>query len=127
MAVNLSSLQFQQLSLEERGGLPNELINVVTQFLANTPVPKTCETYGRELVTDDMEKVTIRLPKRYLRRLDFLVRVDDFPSRSEAIRTAVRDLLYARLELVLEKQKKILELDLKEAELEEVEKKYLKP
>jgi Arc/MetJ-type ribon-helix-helix transcriptional regulator len=85
------------------------------------------QTYGRELVTDDMEKVTIRLPKRYLRRLDFLVRVDDFPSRSEAIRTAVRDLLYARLELVLEKQKKILELDLKEAELEEVEKKYLKP
>jgi len=85
------------------------------------------QTYGRELVTDDMEKVTIRLPKRYLRRLDFLVRVDDFPSRSEAVRTAVRDLLYARLELVLEKQKKILELDLKEAELEEVEKKYLKP
>ena len=85
------------------------------------------QTFGRELVTDDMEKVTIRLPKRYLRRLDFLVRVDDFPSRSEAIRTAVRDLLYARLELVLEKQKKILELDLKEAELEEVEKKYLKP
>ncbi|NOQ54926.1 MAG: ribbon-helix-helix protein, CopG family [Thermoplasmata archaeon] len=74
-----------------------------------------------------MEKVTIRLPKRYLRRLDFLVRVDDFPSRSEAIRTAVRDLLYARLELVLEKQKKILELDLKEAEFQEVEKKYLKP
>ncbi len=85
------------------------------------------QTFGRELVTDDMEKVTIRLPKRYLRRLDFLVRVDDFPSRSEAIRTAVRDLLYARLELVLEKQKKILELDLKEAEFEEVEKKYLKP
>ncbi len=78
-------------------------------------------------MTDDMEKVTIRLPKRYLRRLDFLVRVDDFPSRSEAIRTAVRDLLYARLELVLEKQKKILELDLKEAEFQEVEKKYLKP
>jgi Arc/MetJ-type ribon-helix-helix transcriptional regulator len=85
------------------------------------------QTYGRELVTDDMEKITIRLPMRYLRRLDFLVRVDDFPSRSEAVRTAVRDLLYARLELVLEKQKKILELDLKEAELEEVEKKYLKP
>jgi Arc/MetJ-type ribon-helix-helix transcriptional regulator len=82
---------------------------------------------GREPMTDDMEKVTIRLPERYLRRLDFLVRVDDFPSRSEAIRTAVRDLLYARLELVLEKQKKLLELDLKEAELEEVEKKYLKP
>ena len=79
------------------------------------------------MVSDDMEKITIRLPKRYLKRLDFLVRVDDFPSRSEAIRTSVRDLLYARLELVLEKQKKLLELDLKEAELEEVEKRYLKP
>jgi Arc/MetJ-type ribon-helix-helix transcriptional regulator len=85
------------------------------------------QTFGGELVKDDMEKVTIRLPKRYLRRLDFLVRVDDFPSRSEAIRTAVRDLLYARVDLVLEKQKLLLELDLKEAELEEVEKRYLKP
>jgi Arc/MetJ-type ribon-helix-helix transcriptional regulator len=85
------------------------------------------QTFGGELVKDDMEKVTIRLPKQYLRRLDFLVRVDDFPSRSEAIRTAVRDLLYARVDLVLEKQKRLLELDLKEAELEEVEKQYLKP
>lgn len=76
---------------------------------------------------DDMEKITIRLPKQYLRRLDFLVRVDDFPSRSEAIRTSVRDLLYERVELVLEKQKRLLELDLKEAEIEEVEKQYLKP
>ena len=78
-------------------------------------------------MNDDMDKVTIRLPKRYLRRLDFLVRVDDFPSRSEAIRTAVRDLLYDRLDMVLEKQKRLLELDLKEAELEEVENEYLRP
>ncbi len=74
-----------------------------------------------------MEKVTIRLPSRYLKRLDFLVRVDDFPSRSEAVRTAVRDLLYTRVDLVLEKQKRLLELDLKDAELEEVERQYLRP
>jgi len=74
-----------------------------------------------------MEKVTIRLPTRWLKRLDLLVRVDDFPSRSEAIRTAVRDLLYARVDLVLEKQKRLRELDLKAAELEEVEAKYLRP
>jgi Arc/MetJ-type ribon-helix-helix transcriptional regulator len=76
---------------------------------------------------EDMEKITIRLPSRYLKRLDFLVRVDDFPSRSEAVRTAVRDLLYARVDLVLEKQKRLLELDLKDAELEEVERQYLRP
>jgi len=76
---------------------------------------------------EEMEKVTIRLPTRWLKRLDLLVRVDDFPSRSEAIRTAVRDLLYARVDLVLEKQKRLRELDLKAAELEEVEAKYLRP
>ena len=74
-----------------------------------------------------MEKVTIRLPRRYIRRLDFLVRVDDYPSRSEAIRTAVRDLIYERVELVLEKQKRWMELDMRDAELDEVEKEYLKP
>jgi antitoxin ParD1/3/4 len=76
---------------------------------------------------DDMEKITIRLPRQYLRRLDFLVRVDDYPSRSEAIRTAVRDLIYERIDLVLEKHKRLLELDLKEAELEQMEKQYLEP
>jgi len=85
------------------------------------------QTYGGEALRDDMEKITIRLPKQYLRRLDFLVRVDDYPSRSEAIRTAVRDLIYERVDLVLEKHRRLLELDLKEAELEEVEKQYLEP
>ncbi len=44
----------------------------------------------------DLEKVTLRLPARYIRALDFLVKVDDFPSRSEAIRAAIRDLIYDR-------------------------------
>ena len=75
--------------------------------------------------TPDMDKVTIRLPAKYLKRLDFLVSVDDFPSRSEAIRTAVRDLLYNRLEYVIEKQKQMLKADLLDAEMEEIQQKYL--
>ena len=55
----------------------------------------------------DNEKVTIRIPKRYLRAIDFLVRADDFPSRSEAIRVAIRDMVYARIELVPEKLEKM--------------------
>ena len=39
----------------------------------------------------DTEKITLRLPARYLKALDFLVQVDDFPSRSEAVRAAIRD------------------------------------
>jgi len=73
----------------------------------------------------DMDKVTVRLPKKYLKRLDFLVGVDDFPSRSEAIRTAVRDLLYNRLEYVLEKQKQMMKADLLDAEMEEIQRKYV--
>lgn len=73
----------------------------------------------------EMDKVTIRLPAKYLKRLDFLVAVDDFPSRSEAIRTAVRDLLYNRLEYVMEKQKQALKSDLLDAEMEKLQKEYV--
>ncbi|MFQ5986754.1 MAG: ribbon-helix-helix domain-containing protein [Thermoplasmata archaeon] len=62
--------------------------------------------------------MTIRLPKRFIKTLDFLVAVDDFPSRSEAIRAAVRDLVYSRIELVPDKVKRIrdAELALEEAD-----------
>jgi len=76
-------------------------------------------------VAGEMDKVTIRLPAKYLKRLDFLVAVDDFPSRSEAIRTAVRDLLYNRLEYVIEKQKQALKADLLDAEMERLQKEYV--
>ncbi len=41
----------------------------------------------------DNEKVTIRIPRRYLKAIDFLVRADDFPSRSEAIRRLLKEAL----------------------------------
>ena len=63
-------------------------------------------TAERDPMEPDTEKITIRVPRRHLRALDFLVQTDDFPSRSEAIRAAVRDLIYARLELVVDRMKK---------------------
>jgi len=77
-------------------------------------------------VTEETEKVTIRLPKKFLRALDFLVEVDDMPSRSQAIRTAIRDFVYARVELVSDKLKKIQEAEKAVANLEEIKKDYLK-
>jgi Arc/MetJ-type ribon-helix-helix transcriptional regulator len=74
----------------------------------------------------DLEKVTLRLPARYIRALDFLVKVDDFPSRSEAIRAAIRDLIYARLDLVADKMKRMEEAEKTLAAIEEMEQKYLK-
>ncbi len=74
---------------------------------------------------DDTEKITLRLPKRYLKALDFLVEVDDFPSRSEAVRAAIRDLVYARVELVTDKLKRIQEAEKSLANMESFKKEFL--
>jgi len=72
------------------------------------------------------EKITIRLPSRFVEALDLLVGVDDFPSRSEAIRTAVRDLVYIRSSLVTKKAKKMRELHRNVSKLRDIEMQYLK-
>lgn len=56
---------------------------------------------------DEGEKITIRVPKRFLETMDFLVALDDFSSRSEAVRTAIRDMIYQRVEVVSERIKKM--------------------
>jgi len=76
-------------------------------------------------VNEDTEKITLRLPKRFLRALDFLVEVDDFPSRSEAVRAAIRDLVYGRVELVTDKLKKIEEAEKALANLEAIKRQYM--
>jgi len=72
------------------------------------------------------EKITIRIPLRHLRAIDFLVEIDDYPSRSEAIRAAVRDLIYARLELVVDRMKKFEHAEQTLAAVRTYEEKYLK-
>jgi Arc/MetJ-type ribon-helix-helix transcriptional regulator len=74
----------------------------------------------------ELEKVTIRLPERYIRALDFLVRVDDFPSRSEAIRAAIRDFIYERVDVVMDKVKKMEEAERTLEAMEQFESEYLR-
>jgi len=75
---------------------------------------------------DDSEKITIRIPLRHLRAIDFLVEIDDYPSRSEAVRAAVRDLIYARLELVIDRMKKFEHAEQTLAAVKTYEEKYLR-
>ena len=77
-------------------------------------------------MNEDTEKITLRLPKRFLRALDLLVEVDDYPSRSEAVRAAIRDLVYGRVELVSDKLKKIEEAEKALANLEAIKRQYMK-
>jgi Arc/MetJ-type ribon-helix-helix transcriptional regulator len=73
----------------------------------------------------DTEKMTLRLPARYLKALDFLVEVDDYPSRSEAVRAAIRDFVYARVELVADKLKKMKDAERTLAEAESLKREYM--
>ena len=76
-------------------------------------------------MTGEDEKITIRVPKRFLQAIDFLVEMDDFPSRSEAVRAALRDFVYARVELVGDKIKKMRAAESAMAEAEATRKQFL--
>jgi len=71
-------------------------------------------------------RITIRVPSRFLDAIDFLVEMDDFPSRSEAIRTAIRNLVYDRVEFVTERLDKLRKAETSLAQLEELREQYLK-
>lgn len=84
------------------------------------------QAHGGTKTQQHTEKITIRVPRRHLQALDFLVHVDDFPSRSEAIRAAVRDLIYARLDLVADRMKKFEQAEQSIAAVKELEEKYMR-
>ena len=79
-----------------------------------------------DMMETDTEKVTIRIPKRYLKSIDFLVRADDFPSRSEAIRAAIRDMVYQRMDLVPDKLRKMQDAEVAIANAEALERELIK-
>ncbi len=54
-----------------------------------------------------MERITIRLPKQQIKMIDLMVDVGEFPSKSEAIRAAVRNLVDDRSDKLLDKMEKI--------------------
>lgn len=74
---------------------------------------------------DGDERVTIRVPARFLEAVDFLVEMDDFPSRSEAVRAAIRDFVYARVDLVTDKIRKMQAAEAAMAESEDLRKRFL--
>jgi Arc/MetJ-type ribon-helix-helix transcriptional regulator len=76
-------------------------------------------------MSNDGEKITIRVPKRFLETLDFLVALDDFSSRSEAVRTAIRDMIYARVNLVSDRIKQIQSAEAAIADKENLRKEFL--
>ena len=76
-------------------------------------------------MTEGSGKITLRVPKRFLQMIDFLVEVDDFPNRSEAIRTAIRDIVYERVQTVQDRLKKMEEAEKALANFEELKRRFM--
>lgn len=72
------------------------------------------------------EKITIRVPKRFLQAIDFLVEMDDFPTRSEAVRAALRDFVYGRVEIVTDKVKRMQAAESAMADVERTRREFLR-
>jgi len=77
-------------------------------------------------MSSEDEKITIRVPKRFLQAIDFLVEMDDFPTRSEAVRAALRDFVYGRVEIVTDKIKKMQAAESAMAEAERTRREFLR-
>jgi len=60
--------------------------------------------------TQKMERITIRLPEQQLKMIDYMVNQGEFPSVSEAIRTAVRELVDQRGEKLLRRSEMLAAL-----------------
>lgn len=75
---------------------------------------------------EDSEKITIRIPRRDLRNIDLIMRLDGYSSRSEVIRAAIREFTDNRIDFLLEKMEKLAKTEEKRAKLFEFEDKYLR-
>jgi Arc/MetJ-type ribon-helix-helix transcriptional regulator len=49
----------------------------------------------------NMERITLRLPKQHVEIIDALVDVGEYASRSDVIRSAIRDLVYEQSDKLL--------------------------
>ena len=54
-----------------------------------------------------LERITIRLPKQQIDQIDMLVKIGEFSSRSDVLRTAVKELMYDRIDKVAEHAEKL--------------------
>ncbi len=75
---------------------------------------------------EDSEKITIRIPKRDLRYIDLIMKLDSYSSRSEVIRAAIREFTDNRVDFLLEKIEKLEKTEEKRARLLAFEDKYLR-
>lgn len=72
----------------------------------------------RKMETD---RITIRLPRIYLRQVDLFIRVGEFSTRSEVIRHAVKEFISSQSDRIVERANKLKKVQRLEAAVEAIE------
>jgi len=67
------------------------------------------------------DRITIRLPRIYLRQIDLFIRVGEFSTRSEVIRHAVKEYIGEQSDRVTERAEKLKKVQELEATVEAIE------
>jgi Arc/MetJ-type ribon-helix-helix transcriptional regulator len=57
-----------------------------------------------------MERITLRLPKQHIEIIDALVNIGEYASRSDVIRSAIRNLIYEQSDKLFEAIEKVEKL-----------------
>ncbi|MFA5772564.1 MAG: ribbon-helix-helix domain-containing protein [Thermoplasmata archaeon] len=71
------------------------------------------------------EKIAVRLPKKHLELMDYLIANHEYLSRSEIMRHAVKEFLEKHVPALTEKLKTMQQARQSMAEVENIEKKFM--
>jgi len=69
----------------------------------------------------ETDRITIRLPRIYLRQVDLFIRVGEFSTRSEVIRHAVKEFISNQSDRIVERADKLKKVQRLEAAVEAIE------
>lgn len=69
----------------------------------------------------ETDRITIRLPRIYLRQMDLFIRVGEFSTRSEVIRHAVKEYITNQSDRITQRADKLKKVQELEAAVEAIE------
>ncbi|MFO7678253.1 MAG: ribbon-helix-helix domain-containing protein [Thermoplasmatota archaeon] len=69
----------------------------------------------------ETDRITIRLPRIYLRQMDLFIRVGEFSTRSEVIRHAVKEYISNQSDRIAQRADKLKKVQELEAAVEAIE------
>ena len=113
ITIRLSATQIEYIdSISEKSGLSrSDIIRTAIMNFEYQGVLYKNVIDKKKPEIEYYSEVEKKIPIRYLKSIDFLIELDHFESRSQAIQTSVRDMLYKRIPEMLDVMEKMKKID----------------